>query len=322
MPKAFPTRRKWFSMDSNGHRSVLLRECVEGLKIKGNGIYADGTLGGGGHAKEIAARLTAGRLIGIDRDGEALRIASANLAGFTNVDIVRGNFSDIKNVLRGLGVSGLDGLLLDLGVSSFQIDEAGRGFSYMSDERLDMRMDSETSPSAYEVVNGYEAGRLAEIIFRYGEEKNARKIAKAIEERRKTKVILTTSELAETVRKALPTTGESHPEKRTFQAIRIHVNDELRSLETLLDSLPDIMNAGGRVCVVSFHSLEDRIIKNVFREYENPCVCPRDLPVCVCGKAPSFKVITKKPVLPGKDEIISNPRSKSAKLRIAEKINR
>ena len=306
------------------HRSVLLNETIDNLKIKSGGIYLDGTLGGGGHSYEIASRLgSGGRLVGIDQDGAAIEAAGERLSPFRDrVTIVRENYSNAKEVLKGLGIERVDGILLDLGVSSYQLDTLERGFSYKYDTALDMRMDTRQELSARDIVNGYTEGELFGIIRDYGEDRFAKNIAKHIVRARQEKPIETTGELNEIIRAAIPAkmrqTG-GHPSKRTFQAIRIACNRELDVLEDTLEDLADCLNPGGRLCIITFHSLEDRIVKTAFRSWENPCICPPDFPVCVCGRKPKGKVVTRKPVLPGEEEMASNARSKSAKLRVFEK---
>ena len=297
------------------HSSVLLNETIDKLKIKSDGIYLDGTLGGGGHSYEIAGRLgNGGRLIGIDQDGAAIEAAGERLSRYAD--------SNTKMVLKGLGIEGVDGILLDLGVSSYQLDTLERGFSYKYDTALDMRMDTRQELSARDIVNSYTEGELFGIIRDYGEDKFAKNIAKHIVRARQEKPIETTGELNEIIRAAIPAkmrqTG-GHPSKRTFQAIRIACNRELDVLKDSLEELADCLNPGGRLCIITFHSLEDRIVKTTFRAWENPCICPPDFPVCVCGRKPKGKVVTRKPVLPGEAEVASNKRSKSAKLRVFEK---
>lgn len=305
------------------HISVLLDECIDGLNIKSDGIYVDGTLGGGGHSFHIASALNGqGQLIGIDQDKNALQAAGERLARFSNVTYVHKNFSQIKEIYNDLNLSGIDGILLDLGVSSHQLDEAERGFSYRHNAPLDMRMDVRRELSAYSVVNTYSADDLHRIIRDYGEEKWAKRIAEFIVNERKLKPIETTFDLVSVIKKAVPKGARSdgsHPAKRTFQAIRIEVNGELEILETTINAMAEMLNSGGRLCIITFHSLEDRIVKNTFRNLENPCTCPREFPVCVCGKKPVGKVITRKPILPSKQELEENNRSRSAKLRIFEK---
>lgn len=306
------------------HISVLLNECIEGLNIKENGIYVDGTLGGGGHSSHIAAKLTTGRLIGIDQDTDAIQAASKRLEPYKNVfTAVHSNFYNVREVLDNLGIEKADGFLLDLGVSSYQLDEADRGFSYMHDAPLDMRMNRENEYSAWNVVNEKSEKELNDIIFKYGEEKWAKRIAQFIVQERAIKPIETTYELVEVIKKAVPKGARRdgpHPAKRTFQAIRIEVNGELAILDKTVDDMVASLNPGGRLCIITFHSLEDRIIKNAMKRHENPCVCPPEFPVCVCGKKPDGKVITRKPILPSDEELEINPRSRSAKLRILERI--
>lgn len=308
------------------HTPVLLNECINGLNIVSDGIYVDCTLGGAGHSSHIASKLNdKGRLVGIDQDADAIKAAGERLAGFKNVRYVRDNFSNIKNIAEnlGLGQESINGFLLDLGVSSHQLDEADRGFSYNHNAPLDMRMDQRRPLSAYVVVNEYTKEELTRIIKDYGEERWAKRIAEFIINERKIKPIETTFELVSVIKKAVPKGARAdgpHPAKRTFQAIRIEVNNELGILENTINDMADLLKTGGRICVITFHSLEDRIIKNVFRNLENPCTCPRDFPVCVCGKKPKVKVITRKPILPGEEELLNNRRAHSAKLRIAEKI--
>lgn len=308
------------------HIPVLLNECIEGLNIKPDGIYVDCTLGGAGHSSEIAARLSPkGRLIGIDQDIEALSAAKKRLAPYDNVVYVHNNFSEIKKIAEDLSLysSGVDGFLLDIGVSSYQLDEADRGFSYNYDAPLDMRMDQRKPLSAHTVVNTYSLEDLTRIIRDYGEERWAKRIAEFIVSERQIKPIDTTFELVSVIKKAVPKAARAeghHPAKRTFQAIRIEVNGELDILESSLRTMVDLLKSGGRLCIITFHSLEDRIVKNTFRELENPCTCPRDFPVCVCGKKPVVKIITRKPVVAGDEELKLNRRSHSAKLRIVEKL--
>ena len=307
------------------HKSVLLEETIENLNIKPDGIYVDGTLGGGGHSYEIAKRLTAGgRLIGIDQDADAIKAATDRLKEFADrVTIVRNNYCNIADVLDELGIVKVDGIILDLGVSSYQLDTAERGFTYNVDAPLDMRMDIRSPLSAYKVVNEYSMDELNRIIREYGEERWAKRIAQFIVQEREIKPIETTFELVSVIKKAVPKGARAdgpHPAKRTFQAIRIEVNNELGILEDTINSMVDILKSGGRICIITFHSLEDRIVKNVFRNLENPCTCPRDFPICVCGKKPKVKVITRKPIAPSKEELEVNHRSRSAKLRIVEKL--
>lgn len=307
------------------HVSVLLRECIEALRIKPNGIYVDCTTGGGGHSLEIAKRLTdGGRLIAIDRDEDALRAAGRRLADFADrVTFVHSNYAMLQSVLADLGVPGVDGVLADLGVSSYQLDTAERGFSYMQDAPLDMRMDREQPLRAYDVVNTYSEEELRRILYDFGEEKFARNIAANIVKKRSEHPIETTLELAKLVKASMPKAareGGHHPAKRTFQAIRIEVNSELSSIPPALDAAVHALNPEGRIAVITFHSLEDRLVKQKFAALSSGCTCPREFPVCVCGKKPVVRVITKKPVTAGEDELEVNPRSRSAKLRVAEKI--
>ncbi len=306
------------------HTSVLLWETIEGLKIKPQGIYVDGTLGGGGHSREIAARLgEGGRLIGIDQDEAAIRAAGERLSPFgEKVSILRGNFRDTRELLVACGVSQIDGMVLDLGVSSYQLDTQERGFSYRFDAPLDMRMDQRQSLTARDIVNTWEERELFRVIRDYGEDKFAKNIARHIVAARQKKPIETTEELNGIIRAAIPARMRSekgHPSKRTFQAIRIECNGELQALEDSLEGLIDLLAPGGRICIITFHSLEDRIVKNAFRNAANPCSCPPEFPVCICGKVSRGRVVTSKPVLPGKEEMEVNPRAKSAKLRIFEK---
>ena len=302
------------------HYSVMLDECIEGLAIKPDGIYVDGTAGGAGHSREIAKRLTTGRLIAIDRDPEAVKTAAERLAGY-NAQVVLSNYDEIRAVLDSLGVDSVDGILLDLGVSSYQLDNAERGFSYHADAPLDMRM-SGTGMSAKDVVNEYSEGQLADIIFRYGEEKFSRSIAKGIVSARADKPIETTLELAQIIKNNVPQKArrEKNPCKKTFQAIRIEVNGELSHLSNALDAAFDALSVGGRMCVITFHSLEDRLVKQRFSEYCRGCECPPDFPVCVCGKTPSGRLVNRKPITASEKELEENNRSRSAKLRIIEKL--
>lgn len=306
------------------HFSVLLKECIENLKIKPEGIYLDGTLGLGGHSYEIASRLTTGRLIGIDRDETAIERAGKRLAPFEDkVSLVHGNFSDAAAILDDLGIQGVDGMLFDLGVSSPQLDEVQRGFSYMADAPLDMRMDEGDSLSAYEVVNSWDEKRLNRILWDYGEERYARRISRAIVEHREKKPIETTLELVDIIKGAMPAAAlreKQHPAKRSFQAIRIAVNDELGAIAAMMETAPDRLNKGGRLCVISFHSLEDRIVKAGIAARENGCTCPREAPICTCGFVQTLKSVSRKPILPSPEELEINPRSRSAKLRVAERV--
>ena len=302
------------------HVSVLLDECIEGLSIRPDGIYCDGTAGGAGHSREIAKRLDSGLLVAVDRDPEAVATATERLAGLP-AKVVRGNYSELDEIFASLGLEGADGILMDLGVSSYQLDNAERGFSYHTDAPLDMRMSSE-GLSAKDVVNDYDEQRLAKIIFEYGEEKFSRNIAKKIVQARQEKPIETTLELAEIIKSAVPqkVRREKNPCKKTFQAIRIEVNSELEHLSTALDKAFDLLNVGGRLCIITFHSLEDRLVKQRFRSFCQGCICPPDFPVCVCGRTPRGRLITRKPIEPSQEELERNKRSHSAKLRIIEKI--
>ena len=305
------------------HKPVLLRECIEGLNIKKDGIYVDGTLGGAGHSKEILRNLSdKGLLIGIDRDEEALKAAKQNLAEFKNVKYIHGNHDDIKTILEEIGIEKVDGILLDLGVSSYQLDERNRGFSYLGENELDMRMDKTQTFTAKTVVNTYKEEKLANIIYEYGEEKFSRSIARNICEFRKQKEIETTKELVEIIEKSIPKSKQNggHPAKKTFQAIRIEVNDEIKPLEKTVADCIDVLASEGRLCIITFHSLEDRAVKNAFNKAKGICTCPRDLPYCVCGAKELGKVINKKPIIADEQELEENTRSKSAKLRIFEKI--
>ena len=305
------------------HVSVLLQECLDGLNIKPDGIYVDGTLGGAGHSSRIAAQLTTGRLIGIDRDPVALKAAGERLQPFADrVTLVHSNFSEVRQVLDDLGIEAVDGILLDLGVSSPQLDEAVRGFSYMLDAPLDMRMDGGAALSAHEVVNTWSQDELKRILYDYGEERYAPQIAAAICRRRAEKTIETTLELADIIRAAMPAAAlreKQHPAKRSFQAIRIAVNDELGAVETVMKTAVSCLNPGGRLAIITFHSLEDRIVKNGMVAASKGCTCPPNFPVCVCGKKPQVKLISKKPIVSGEEELERNPRARSAKLRVCEK---
>lgn len=306
------------------HVSVLLQEAVDGLQVKPSGIYVDGTLGGGGHSYEICKRLDSeGRLIGIDQDAEALEAAKKRLEEFSDrTTFVKSNYEHMTEVLKELGIDKIEGILLDLGVSSYQLDNAERGFSYMEDAPLDMRMDREQHISAKIIVNEYPEGELFRIIKEYGEERYARNIARNICRKREDKPIETTFELVDIIRASMPAkarNGKGHPAKRTFQAIRIECNRELEVLREALDHMVDLLSDGGRISIITFHSLEDRMVKTSFRQYEDPCTCPPDFPVCVCGKKPKGKVITRKPILPSEEETEQNTRAKSAKLRVFEK---
>ena len=306
------------------HVSVLLHESVDALNIRPDGIYVDGTLGGAGHSFEIAGRLTTGRLIGIDRDETALAAAGARLAPFADrVTLVHSNFCRMDEVIRQLGLPGVDGVLLDLGVSSPQLDEGSRGFSYMTDAPLDMRMDRTDSLTAYQVVNEWPYEELKRILFDYGEERYAPQIAAAICRSREQKKIETTLELVDIIRGSLPGAAlreKQHPAKRSFQAIRIAVNDELDSVSRAMNAAIPILNPGGRLAVITFHSLEDRIVKSAMNDAAKGCTCPPSFPVCVCGRKPKVKVISRKPILPAEQELTENPRARSAKLRVCEKL--
>lgn len=303
------------------HKSVLLNETIDGLNIKPDGIYVDGTLGGGGHAYEVCRRLgEKGSIVGIDQDAAAIEAASARLKDFgEKVTIVRSNYCDMKSKLHELGIDKVDGIVLDLGVSSYQLDTAERGFSYREDAPLDMRMDTRQKMTARDIVNDYTEADLYRVIRDYGEDKFAKNIAKHIVQARAVKPVETTAELSEIIRASIPMKFQKksgHPAKRTFQAIRIELNRELDVLRDSLDDMIDLLNPGGRLCIITFHSLEDRIVKSAFRKNENPCTCPPDFPVCVCGKKSKGSIITKKPILPSEEELEYNSRSKSAKLRI------
>ena len=306
------------------HISVLLEECLDGLHIKPDGVYLDGTLGGAGHSSQIAKRLTTGMLIGIDRDPVALKAAGERLEPYkNNVTLVHSNFCEMAQVVQDLELPGVDGILLDLGVSSPQLDDAQRGFSYMNDAPLDMRMNSEDSLTAYTVVNTWSQDDLKRILFDYGEERYAPRIAGAICRYREEKPIETTLELVDIIRSAMPPQAlreKQHPAKRSFQAIRIAVNDELGSVERAMEAAIPLLNPGGRLAVITFHSLEDRIVKNAMAEAAKGCTCPPNFPVCVCGKKPQVKLISRKPITATEEELEVNPRSRSAKLRVCEKI--
>lgn len=305
------------------HKSVLLKECIEGLNIKSDGIYVDGTIGGAGHSIEIAKKLSPdGKLIGIDRDTTALEVAGQRLSEYSNVELVHGNHDQMKEILKQLEIPKVDGILLDLGVSSYQIDTAIRGFSYMLDSKLDMRMDTTQNLSAKEVVNTYKEEELARIFYEYGEEKFSRQIAKAICETRKHQIIETTKELVEIITNAIPYIDKKagHPAKRTFQAIRIEVNNEIEPLyQTVEDSIA-CLKPKGRLCIITFHSLEDRAVKMAYTKALGKCTCPKELPYCICGANPKAKIINKKPIIASTKEQEENTRSKSAKLRILEHI--
>ena len=308
------------------HYSVLLKETIENLNIRPDGVYVDGTLGGGGHAYQVASRLSEkGRLIGIDQDADAIAAAGERLSEFGDkITIIRSNYANMKKELHRIGIEKVDGIVLDLGVSSFQLDTPERGFTYRDENApLDMRMDDRQSLTAKDIVNEYSEMELYHIIRDYGEDKFAKNIAKHIVQERKKKPIETTGELTEIIRASIPMKVQAtggHPAKRTFQAIRIELNKELEVLQNNLDDMIDLLNPGGRICIITFHSLEDRIVKSNFKRNENPCTCPSDFPVCVCGKKSKGKVITRKPILPSEEELSVNSRSKSAKLRVFERV--
>lgn len=306
------------------HVSVLLNECMDGLNIKENGIYVDCPLGGAGHSSEILKSLSdSGLLIGIDQDNDALRAAKERLKEFSNVKYVHSNFYNIDNILNELGIDKVDGILMDLGVSSYQLDQGERGFSYMQDAPLDMRMNRDNDFSAYDIVNNYTEEELFKIIKDYGEERFAKRIANFIVNRRVESPIKTTLELVEIIKSAIPAKARRegpHPAKRTFQAIRIEVNSELKILDKTIEDGINRLNKGGRMAIITFHSLEDRIVKLKFRQLQDPCTCPKEFPVCVCGKKPIVKLISRKGIAPTKEEIDENPRSRSAKLRVIEKL--
>ena len=306
------------------HVSVLLEECIQGLAIKPDGIYVDGTLGGAGHSSRIAAKLTTGRLIGIDRDNVALEAAAERLKPFEDrVTLVHANFCDMDEALQELGIDKVDGILLDLGVSSPQLDDGQRGFSYMTDAPLDMRMNGEDTRDARQIVNTWSYEELKRILYDYGEERFAPRIAAAICRRREQAPIETTLELVDVIKSAMPASAlreKQHPAKRSFQAIRIAVNDELGAVETVMKKAVPLLNPGGRLAVITFHSLEDRIVKNAMAEAAKGCTCPPSFPVCVCGKKPQVRIVTRKPIVSGEEELERNPRARSAKLRICEKL--
>ena len=306
------------------HVSVLLEECLDGLNIRPDGIYVDGTLGGAGHSSQIAKRLTTGRLIGIDRDPVALKAAGERLAPYGDrVTLVHSNFCEIAKVLEDLGIDGVDGILLDLGVSSPQLDDAARGFSYMADAPLDMRMNNEDALDAYTVVNTWPQEELKRILYDYGEERYAPQIAAAICRRRAERPIATTLELVDVIRSAMPAAAlreKQHPAKRSFQAIRIAVNDELGSVEKVMRDAVGCLNPGGRLAIITFHSLEDRIVKSGMAAAAKGCTCPPEFPVCVCGKKPKVRLVSRKPIVSGPEELERNPRARSAKLRVCEKL--
>ena len=304
------------------HEPVMLKECIKGLNIKKDGIYVDGTLGGAGHSKEILKKISKdGKLIGIDRDQEALDAAKENLKDFSNVIYVHDNHDNIKNILEHLKIDKVDGILLDLGVSSYQLDERNRGFSYLGENELDMRMDKSQKLTAREVVNNYKEEDLANIIYQYGEERFSKRIARNICEYRKQKEIKTTKELVEIIEKSIPRKfqNDGHPAKRTFQAIRIEVNNEIKPLYDTVRNCIECLNLGGRLCIITFHSIEDRAVKNAYIDAKGKCTCPKDLPYCVCGAKSFGEIITKKPIVATDEERTRNSRSKSAKLRIFER---
>lgn len=306
------------------HSSVMLDECIDNLKLRPDGIYVDATVGMGGHSIEIASRLISGRLIAVDRDKKALEFSAKKLEAFAEkIELVHGNFRDMELILDRLGIDKVDGMLFDLGVSSPQLDDAERGFSYMADAALDMRMDKSEGISAYDIVNIWPEEEIKRILYDFGEERYAPRIARAISKYRDNKAIETTLELADLIRQAMPAAArreKQHPAKRSFQAIRIAVNGELEAVSQVLETAAGRLNIGGRLAVISFHSLEDRIVKNAIASRENGCICPRDFPVCTCGFSQTLKNITRKPILPSEAEIADNPRSRSAKLRVAERV--
>lgn len=306
------------------HISVLLNECIENLNIKPDGIYVDGTLGLGGHSEQILKRLKSGRLIGIDRDESAIKRTGERLKSYADkMTLVHGNFCDVSDILDELGIDSVDGMLFDLGVSSPQLDESERGFSYMNDAPLDMRMDNTGALTAWNVVNEWPETEIIRILRDYGEERYARRIAQRIAEKRENKPIDTTLELVDIIRSAMPAAAlreKQHPAKRSFQAIRIAVNDELGAVEEMMRTAPDKLRPGGRLCVISFHSLEDRIVKTAIAARENGCICPREAPICTCGFVQTLRNVHRKPIVPSEDELNNNPRSRSAKLRVAERV--
>lgn len=306
------------------HVSVLLNETVDGLDIKADGIYVDGTLGGGGHSELALSKLTTGKLIGIDQDKDALKAAGERLSKYSdNLILVHSNFSNIINVLEELGIDKIDGMMMDLGVSSYQLDEATRGFSYMHDGELDMRMDRSRDFTAYDVVNDYSEDELHRIIKDYGEDNWAKRIAKFIVEMRAEKPIETTYELVDIIKRAIPSKARRdgpHPAKRTFQAIRIEVNNELGIIADTIKKIETVLNPGGRISIITFHSLEDRLVKRTYKDLNTGCICPSEFPVCICDNKPKLKIITRKPIVSPEDELEANPRARSAKLRVAEKI--
>lgn len=306
------------------HISVLLNECIENLNIKTDGIYVDGTLGLGGHSEQILKRLKSGRLIGIDRDESAIKRTGERLKSYADkMTLVHGNFCDVSDILDELGIDSVDGMLFDLGVSSPQLDESERGFSYMNDAPLDMRMDNTGALTAWNVVNEWPETEIIRILRDYGEERYARRIAQRIAEKREDKPIDTTLELVDIIRSAMPAAAlreKQHPAKRSFQAIRIAVNDELGAVEEMMRTAPDKLKIGGKLCVISFHSLEDRIVKTAIAARENGCTCPREAPICTCGFVQTLRNVHRKPIVPCEDELNNNPRSRSAKLRVAERV--
>ena len=306
------------------HKAILLDECIENLNIKKDGIYVDGTLGGGGHSFSILRKLNnTGLLIGIDRDKDAINAATNKLKEYNNFKTVHDNNSNIANILKELNIDKIDGMLLDLGVSSYQLDEADRGFSYMHDAKLDMRMNREDNFSAYDVVNNYSEGKLASIFKEYGEERYSKSIARKICEERKEKYIETTFELVDIIKSAMPKAAlneKQHPAKRVFQAIRIEVNEELIRLKKTIEDIVSVLSKNGRLVIITFHSLEDKIVKHTFEELEGRCTCPKDFPVCVCGYVSHGKIVTKKPIICSEEELKENPRARSAKLRVFERI--
>lgn len=306
------------------HVSVLLNETVDGLDIKPDGIYVDGTLGGGGHSELALSKLTTGKLIGIDQDKDALKAAGERLKKYEdNLILVHSNFSNILNVLEELGIDKIDGMMMDLGVSSYQLDEATRGFSYMHDGELDMRMDRSVEFTAYDVVNDYSEEDLHRIIKDYGEDNWAKRIAKFIVETRAEKPIESTYELVDIIKRAIPSKARRdgpHPAKRTFQAIRIEVNNELGIIADTIRNIETVLNPGGRISIITFHSLEDRLVKRTYKDLNTGCICPSEFPICVCDNKPKLKIITRKPIVSPADELEANPRARSAKLRVAEKI--
>lgn len=306
------------------HISVLLKECIDNLAIDPNGIYVDGTMGGGGHTEHILKKIDQGLVIGVDQDRDAIAATESRLKSFGKKFIcVHSNFSEIHTVLKGLEIHSINGMLMDLGVSSYQLDEASRGFSYMHDGHLDMRMNQNQSFSAYDVVNDYTESELRHMIKQYGEEQWASRIAKFIVNARTEKTIKTTFELVEIIKAAIPLKARRegpHPAKRTFQAIRIEVNEELKIIEKTIDAIVPLLDRGGRLAIITFHSLEDRIVKQAYKKWAQGCICPPEFPICTCDNKPAVKIITRKPILPSDEEVESNPRSRSAKLRVLEKI--